>query len=60
MIASHYFLLCKQSNIVFMYDCQIEGEILNPIGNLWYKYDMLPKYGSILPYLLKFSDSLRE
>ena len=33
--ASQYFLLCKQYNIVFMYDCQIEGEIINPIGILW-------------------------
>ena len=42
-IASQYFLLCKQSNIAFMYDCQIEGEIFNTIGILWYKYDVLPK-----------------
>ena len=31
IIASQYILLCKQSNIVFIYDCQIEGEIFNPI-----------------------------
>ena len=34
MIASQYFLLCKQSNITFMYDCQIEGDIFIPIGIL--------------------------
>ena len=60
IIASQYFLLCKQSNIAFMYDCQIEGEIFNPIGILWYKYDVLPKYGSIVQYLFEFSDSLSE
>ena len=31
MIASQYFLLCKHSNIVFMQDCHIEGDIFNPI-----------------------------
>ena len=36
----------------------MEGEILNPMGILWYKWDMLPKYGSIPQYLFKFSDSL--
>ena len=54
-IASQYFLLYKQSNNAFMYDSQIEGEIFNPIGILWYKYDALPKYGSILQYLLEYS-----
>ena len=34
IIASQYFLLCKQSNIVFMYECQIEGETFNPMGIL--------------------------
>ena len=60
MIASQYFQLCKQSNIVFMYDCQIEGEIFNPIGIFWYKYHVLPKYGSFWQYLFEFSDSLSE
>ena len=60
IIASQYFLLCKQSNIAFMYDCQIEGEIFNPIGIIWYKCDVLPKYGSILQYLFEFSNSLSE
>ena len=60
IIASQYFLFCKQSNIVFMYDCQIEGEIVNPIGILWYKYDVLPIYGSIPQYLFEFSDNLSE
>ena len=43
-----------------MYDCQIKGEIFNPIGILWYKYDALPKYGSIPQYLFEFSDNLSE
>ena len=34
IIASQYFLPYKQSNIAFIYDCQIEGEIFNPIGIL--------------------------
>ena len=38
IIASQCFLLCKQSNIVFIYDCQIEGEMFNPIDILWYIY----------------------
>ena len=41
-------------------DCQIEVKIFNPIGILWYKYDVLPKYGSIPKYLFEFSDSLSE
>ena len=32
IIASQCFLLCKHSKIEFIYDCQIEGDILNPIG----------------------------
>ena len=32
IIALQYFLLCKQSSIAFIYDCQIDGEILNPIA----------------------------
>ena len=59
VIASQYFLLCKQSNIAFMYDCQIEGEIFNPI-TLWYKYDVLPKYGNIPQYFFEFSNNLSE
>ena len=43
-----------------MYDCQIEGEICNPIGILWYIYDALPKYGNILQYLLESFESLNE
>ena len=58
IIASQYFLLGKQSNIAFMYDCKIEGEIFNLIGILWYKNDVLPKYGSIPQYLFEFSNSL--
>ena len=34
IITSLCFLLCKHSKIAFMYDCQIEGEIFNPIGIL--------------------------
>ena len=45
------FLLCKHLNIAFMYDCQIEGEMFNPIGILWYKYQALPKYGNVPQYL---------
>ena len=60
IIASQYFLLYKQSNIAFMHDCPIEGKIFNPIGILWYKYDVLPKYGSIWQYLFEFSNSLSE
>ena len=60
IIASHYFLLCKQSNIAFMYDYQIEGEIYNPIGILWYKYDVLSQDGSIPQYVFEFSDNLSE
>ena len=33
-IALQYFLLSKQSNIAFMYDCHIEGDTSNPIGIL--------------------------
>ena len=60
IIASQYFLLCKYPNISLMYDCQIEGEIFNPIGILWYQYDLLSKYGNILQYLFKFSENLCE
>ena len=34
IIALQYFLLCKESKIAFIYDCQINGDILNPIGIL--------------------------
>ena len=60
MIASQCFLLCKCSKIVFIYDCQIEGEMLNPIGILWYIYDVPPKYGNILQYLFESSESFNE
>ena len=36
------------------------GEILSPIGILWYKYDALPKYGSIPQYFLELSVNLSE
>ena len=35
IIASQYFLLCKQSHITFMYGCQIKGEIFDPLGILY-------------------------
>ena len=38
----------------------MDGEIFNPIGILWNKWDELPKYGSILQYFLEFSDNLNE
>ena len=47
MIDSQYFLLCKQSNIIHIYDCQFYGDIFNPLGILWYKYEVLPKYSKI-------------
>ena len=60
IIASQYFLLFKQSSIAFILDCQIEGDTLNLIGILWYKYEVLPKYGSIPQYIFEFSDNLVE
>ena len=33
-IASQCFLLCRHCKYVFLYDCQIEGEIFDPIGIL--------------------------
>ena len=39
---------------------KIECEIFNPIGILWYKYDVLPMYGNIPQYLFEFSDNLSE
>ena len=59
-MASQEFLLCKQSSIAFVWDCQIEGDIFNAIGILWYKYEALPKYGSILQYFFELSDNLNE
>ena len=56
MTASQCFLLGRHFKITFIYDCQIEGEMFNPIGILWYMYDILPKYGnncSIFLNLLK-------
>ena len=47
IIALQCFLLCKNPKIAFIYDCQIEGEMFNPIGILWYKYEAFPKYGNI-------------
>ena len=43
-----------------MYECHTAGEIFNPIGILWYKYEALPMYGNISQYFLDFSVSLRE
>ena len=54
IIALQYFLLCKQSKIAFIYDCQINGDIFNFIGIPWYKYKVLPKYDKIPQYLLEF------
>ena len=41
-----------------MYDCQIEGDIFNPMGILWYKYVALLKYGSFPEYRFEFVNSL--
>ena len=60
IIASHCFLLCKQSNMVFIYYCTIKGEIFNPIGIRWYKYDVLPKYGHIPQYHFEFFNIFSE
>ena len=43
-----------------MYDCHTVGEMLSLIGILWYKYDALPKYGSIPQYFLELSVNLNE
>ena len=43
-----------------MYDYHIEGEIFNPMGILWYIYDVLPKYGNIPQHLLESSESRNE
>ena len=59
IIASQYFLLCKHSQIALMYVCQIDGDILGPIGILWYKKEVLPKYGNIPQYPFEFSNSLK-
>ena len=60
MIASQYFLLDKQLKIAFMYDCYTVGEILSPIGILWYMYNALSKYGCIPQYFLELSVNLSE
>ena len=60
IIASQCFLLCKHSKIAFMYDCQVEGEMFNPLGILLYKYEALPKYGSIPHHLFESSESCNE
>ena len=46
--------------MAFIYECQIEDEIFNPIGILWYMYDALPKCGNIPQYLFESSKSLSE
>ena len=43
-----------------MYDCHTAGEMLSPIGILWYRYNTLPKYGSIPQYFLELSVNLSE
>ena len=35
-----------------MYDCHTVGNTFSPIGILTYKYDTLPKYGSIPQYFI--------
>ena len=60
IIASQYILICRHSKIAFILDCQIEGEMFKPIGILWYRYDVLLKYGNIQQYLLESSKSLKE
>ena len=59
-MASQYFLLDRQLKIAFMYDCHTMGEMLIPIGILWYKYNALLKYGSIPQYFLELSVNLSE
>ena len=41
IIALQYFLLSKQ--ITFTYNCQIDGDIFNPISIHCYKYEELTK-----------------
>ena len=60
IIALQCFLVYKQSKIAFIYDCQIEGDMFNPIGILWYIYDALPKYGKILQFFFASSKSLNK
>ena len=60
IIALQCFQLCKHSKIAFMYDYQIEGEMFNPIGILWYKYEALLKYSNIPQYLFESSNSCNE
>ena len=60
IIALQCFLLCKHSKIAFIYNCQIEVYIFNPIGILWYTYKALLKYGNIPQYLFESSKILNE
>ena len=60
IITSLYFLLCKQSNIAFIYNYHIDGDIFNPIGILWYRYETLPRYGKIPHNLFEFSEHFME
>ena len=60
IIALWCILFCRHSKIAFIYDCQIEGEMFNPIVILWYIYDALPKYGNILQYPFDSSKRLNE
>ena len=34
IIASQYFLLCRQFKIALMYDCHMDGDMFKPIGIL--------------------------
>ena len=43
-----------------MCDCNMDGDIFNSIGILWYKYEVLPIYGKIQQNLFEFSKSLNE
>ena len=38
----------------------MEGDMFNPMGILLYRYDALPKYGSIPQYFIEFSDNHNE
>ena len=60
IIAWQYFILCKESKIAFIYDCQIDEDIFSPIGILLYKYKVLPKYGKIPQYRFEFYESLKQ
>ena len=58
--ASQYFLLQRQSNILFKYSCLIASDISNPIGILQQRYGAQPKQGEILQNDFEFSESLNE